>query len=148
MLRWSSAWACGQSLQDMHKYEGPCAGCGRGNWWKELRSPVAFTLLNETWGLYIQLSCYTYCKCLCSPLRWDFLWCKAPQSNTFCCCYCCVYVCVCVCVCVFSPDRVSLCILGCSGTHSIDQAGLDLRDSPASASPVLGLKACTTTTWF
>lgn len=28
------------------------------------------------------------------------------------------------------------------GTHSGDQAGLDLRNLPASASQVLGLKAC------
>jgi hypothetical protein len=42
-------------------------------------------------------------------------------------------------------DRVSLCSPGCPGTHSIDQAGLELRNPPASASQVLGLKACTTT---
>ena len=34
---------------------------------------------------------------------------------------------------------------GCPGTHSIDQAGLKLRNLPASASQVLGLKACSTT---
>jgi hypothetical protein len=33
--------------------------------------------------------------------------------------------------------RVSLCSLGCPGTHSIDQAGLELRNPPASASQVL-----------
>jgi hypothetical protein len=42
-------------------------------------------------------------------------------------------------------DRVSLCSPGCPGTHSGDQAGLELRNPPASASQVLGLKACTTT---
>ena len=47
------------------------------------------------------------------------------------------------CCCCFQ-DRVSLCSPGCSGTHSIDQAGLELRDLPASASRVLGLKACAT----
>jgi hypothetical protein len=31
-------------------------------------------------------------------------------------------------------DRVSLCSPGCSGTHSVDQADLELRDPPASAS--------------
>jgi len=31
-------------------------------------------------------------------------------------------------------DRVSLCSLDCPGTHSVDQAGLELRDPPASAS--------------
>jgi hypothetical protein len=34
---------------------------------------------------------------------------------------------------------------GCPGTHSVDQAGLELRDPPASASQVLRLKACATT---
>jgi hypothetical protein len=42
-------------------------------------------------------------------------------------------------------DRVSLCSLGYPGTHSVDQAGLELRNLPASASRVLGLKACETT---
>jgi hypothetical protein len=43
-------------------------------------------------------------------------------------------------------DRVCLCIPGCPGTHSVDQAGLELRNPPASAFQVLGLKTCTTTT--
>jgi hypothetical protein len=34
---------------------------------------------------------------------------------------------------------------GCPGTHSVDQADLKLRNLPASASQVLGLKVCTTT---
>jgi hypothetical protein len=42
-------------------------------------------------------------------------------------------------------DRVSLYSPGCPGTHFVDQAGLKLRNLPASASRVLGLKACTTT---
>ena len=46
----------------------------------------------------------------------------------------------------FFRDRVSLCSPGCPGTHFVDQAGLELRNPPASASHVLGLKACTTTT--
>jgi hypothetical protein len=41
-------------------------------------------------------------------------------------------------------DRVSLCGLGCPGTHSVDQAGLEFRNPPASVSWVLGLKACAT----
>ena len=44
-------------------------------------------------------------------------------------------------------DRVSLCSPGCPGTHFVNQAGLKLRNLPASASQVLGLKACTTTAW-
>jgi hypothetical protein len=39
-------------------------------------------------------------------------------------------------------DRVSLCS---PGTHAVDQAGLELRNPPASASQVLGLQACATT---
>jgi hypothetical protein len=42
-------------------------------------------------------------------------------------------------------DRVSLCSPGCPGTHPVDQAGLELRDLPAFAFQVLGLKVCTTT---
>jgi hypothetical protein len=45
----------------------------------------------------------------------------------------------------FPRDRVSLCSPGCPGTHSVDQAGLALRNLPASASQVLGLKVCATT---
>jgi hypothetical protein len=41
-------------------------------------------------------------------------------------------------------NRVSLYSPGCPGTHFVDQAGLKLRNPPASASPVLGLKACAT----
>jgi hypothetical protein len=39
----------------------------------------------------------------------------------------------------FCFDKDSLCSPGCPGTLSVDQADLELRDSPASASPVLGL---------
>jgi hypothetical protein len=49
-----------------------------------------------------------------------------------------------VCLFVFR-DRVSLCSPGCPGTHFVDQAGLELRNPPASASQVLGLKVCITT---
>jgi hypothetical protein len=45
----------------------------------------------------------------------------------------------------FFRDRVSLFSPGCPGTHFVDQAGLKLRNPPASASRVLGLKACATT---
>jgi hypothetical protein len=38
-------------------------------------------------------------------------------------------------------DRVSLCSPGCPGTHSVDQAGLELRNPPASVSQALVLKA-------
>jgi hypothetical protein len=35
---------------------------------------------------------------------------------------------------VVFPDRVSLCSSGCPRTHFVDQAGLELRNLPASAS--------------
>jgi hypothetical protein len=46
---------------------------------------------------------------------------------------------------LFFRDRVSLYSPGCPGTHFVDQAGLELRNPPASASRVLGLKAYATT---
>ena len=52
----------------------------------------------------------------------------------------------CVCLFVFR-DRVSLYSPGCPGTHSVDQAGLELRNPPACASQMLGLKVCATTAW-
>ena len=39
-----------------------------------------------------------------------------------------------VCLFLFFRDRVSLCSPGCPRTHSVDQAGLELRNSLASAS--------------
>ena len=45
----------------------------------------------------------------------------------------------------FSPETGFLCSPGCPGTHSVDQAGLKPRNPPASASQVLGLKACAIT---
>jgi hypothetical protein len=49
--------------------------------------------------------------------------------------------------CFVFRDRVSLYSPGCPGTHSVDQAGLELRNLPVSASWVLGLEACATTAW-
>jgi hypothetical protein len=42
--------------------------------------------------------------------------------------------------CFVFRDGVSLCSPGCPGTHFVDQAGLELRNPPVSASQVLGLK--------
>ena len=40
-------------------------------------------------------------------------------------------------------------IEACPGTSSVDHAGLNThRDPPLSASQMLGLKVCTTTTWL
>ena len=46
---------------------------------------------------------------------------------------------------VLFGNRVSLYSPGWPGTHCVDQAGLELRNPPASAFQVLGLKACATT---
>jgi hypothetical protein len=51
--------------------------------------------------------------------------------------------CLFVCLFVFQ-DRVSLYSSGCPGTHSVDQAGPELGNLPASAFRVLELKACAT----
>jgi hypothetical protein len=68
----------------------------------------------------------------------------------------CLFVCLflflfCLFVCLFR-DRVFLYSPGYPGTHFVDQAGHKLRNPPASASQVLGLKTCATITrptfWF
>jgi hypothetical protein len=53
-----------------------------------------------------------------------------------------IYLFYIVCLFLISQDRVSLHNPGCPGTCSIDQVGLELRDPPASASQVVGLKEC------
>jgi hypothetical protein len=60
--------------------------------------------------------------------------CDFSQTNLFLFCFVFVFVFV-------FWDRVFLCSRGCPGTHSVDQAGLELRNLPASASQVLRLKA-------
>jgi hypothetical protein len=65
------------------------------------------------------------------PMLWPFLVCLFAFLF---CCFLFVF-----------RDRVSLYHPGCSGAHSVDQAGLELRNPPASASQMLGLKACATT---
>jgi hypothetical protein len=55
-----------------------------------------------------------------------------------------LFVCLFCCLLFVFQDRVSLYSSGCPGTHFVDQAGLKLRNPPASASQVLGLKVCAT----
>jgi hypothetical protein len=80
--------------------------------------------------------------------RWDrrqyHIWTRSTgiQVGFFCVLFCFVLFCF-VLFCFW--DRVSLWSPGCPGAHSVDQAGLELRDLPVSASWVLGLKACATT---
>jgi hypothetical protein len=73
-----------------------------------------------------------------------------PFLLFFVCMYVCMYVFIYLFIYLFVylfgfRDRVFLYSPGCPGTHSVDQAGLELRNPPASASRVLGLKAHTTT---
>jgi hypothetical protein len=48
-------------------------------------------------------------------------------------------------VCLFVFEPVSLYSADFPGTYCVDQAGLELRNLPASVSQVLGSKACATT---
>jgi hypothetical protein len=63
----------------------------------------------------------------------------SPTNHSFFCLFVFLFFCF-----VFR-DRVSLYSLGYPGAHFVDQAGLELRNPPASASGVLGLKVCATT---
>jgi hypothetical protein len=66
----------------------------------------------------------------------------------FCVLFCFVLFCFVLFYFVFLRERVSLYSPGCSGTHFVDQTGLKLRNLPASAFKVLGLKACASNTWL
>jgi hypothetical protein len=55
---------------------------------------------------------------------------------------------MCVYICIFEGGVVSVYSPGCPGTHFVDQAGLELRNLPASASQVLGLKVYATMASF
>jgi hypothetical protein len=58
-------------------------------------------------------------------------------SNIFCFCF---VFCLFACLFLFFRASISLYSSGCPGTHSVDQTGLELRNLPASAFQVLGLK--------
>ena len=58
----------------------------------------------------------------------------------------CLFVCLLVCLFLDFFFFFETEFPGCPGIHSVDQAGLKLGNLPASASQVLGLKACATTT--
>ena len=47
-------------------------------------------------------------------------------------------------VCLFVCSETGFLCPGCPGIHSVDQASLELRNLPASASQLLGLKVCAT----
>jgi hypothetical protein len=72
------------------------------------------------------------------PVHFDTTFCKFWSGDHGSAFFVCLFVCLFVLV---FRDRVSLCSPGCPGTHSVDQAGLELRNLPAFASRVLGLSA-------
>jgi hypothetical protein len=76
--------------------------------------------------------------CLCGP-GWPEIHRSSPGS-IFVLSFLFLFVCLFVCF----RDRVFLYSPGCPGTHFVDLAGLELRNPPASASRVLGLKAWAT----
>jgi hypothetical protein len=123
------------------------------DWLLEARCGVA-PLLNYLFILLYMYGCfacmYLCAACTCSafriqkrasdPLELEF---QTVVSTRVMLGMFCLFVCLfvfCFCFCFFR-DRVSLYSPGCPGTHSVDQAGFKLRNSPASASQVLGLKA-------
>jgi hypothetical protein len=57
-------------------------------------------------------------------------------------------LCLFVCLVLVFRITVSLYSPGCLGTYSVDQAGFELRNLPASASQVLGVKVGATTAWL
>ena len=60
-----------------------------------------------------------------------------------------LFVCLFVCfIDFFFKAESHLCSPGCPGSHSVHQAGLRLRDSPASISPLLGLEVCVLLCYF
>jgi hypothetical protein len=78
----------------------------------------------------------------CQPYLWPF-----NSVYLFICLFTYLFIYLFIYLLVFQ-DRVSLCSSGCPGTHSVNQAGFKLRNLPASASQMLGLKACATTAFL
>jgi hypothetical protein len=95
--------------------------------------------------VYVRV-CAHSCVCVCVCIHAPTHTCR-PELSLKCCSSNAIQLVVLfVLFCFAFQDRVSLCTPGCPGTHSVDQAGLELRNPPASASQVLGLKACAATT--
>ena len=128
-----------------------------------------FLLLNKNlWetdhgGMVTLLNCISLCIACCvlclthetemslANLKWEQRTeqCSSSQEPE------CLFItsCFCLFVCLFFVflffrDRLSLYSPACPGTHFVDQAGLELRNPPAPASWVLGLKMCATTPSF
>ena len=76
--------------------------------------------------------------------------CVCSQAIGYVCMYICMYACMYVCMRVYGfGSRISLCSSDCPRTHSVDQAGLELR-STCLCLPSAGIKgvATTTTAWL
>jgi hypothetical protein len=58
--------------------------------------------------------------------------------------FCFVFCLFVFCFCFYETGFLCIDSPGCPGIHFVDQAGLELKNLPASASRVLGLKACAT----
>ena len=85
-----------------------------------------------------QLLCVRMCIC---PVVWETLFLIAiikHQASLA------QSICLSVCLSLVSFETMFLCSPCSPGVHSVDHAGLELKDPPASASRVLGLKVCTT----
>jgi hypothetical protein len=103
-------------------------------------SIVYSEIMSHTECLYsiVYSEIMSHTRCFYSMILWHS-WREGDFVSFWCC-----WVFVCLFVCLFQ-NKVSLYSPGCPGAHSVDQAGLELRNLPVSASQVLGLKACATT---
>jgi hypothetical protein len=124
------------------------------NYWI-LEPSIGRPTLWTSWTTACMWACACMCRCLKARGGYQILWSWSDKlSATKCGCWELnlghlndqqVFFFLFCFVVLFFWDRVSLYSPGCPGTHFVDQAGLELRNPPASASPVLGLKACATT---
>jgi hypothetical protein len=98
----------------------------------ELDQPVWFRAVCSCFWLVLKCS-----VCLISSAlpRSNFLFCLCASGVLFSplAFLHCLFFFVCFLFFFVFRDRVSLCSSGCPGTHSVDQVGLELRNSPASA---------------
>jgi hypothetical protein len=116
----------------------------------------------------MNLACRTTFSVSCSLEHFKVI----PHFSSKFSCPVCAHACACVCMCVSlvilsvaNSWNLWFCFVlfcfvlffdtgfyryspGYPGTHFVDQVGLKLRNPPASASQVLGLKACATTAWL
>jgi hypothetical protein len=92
------------------------------------------------YNVHIYYKVSLWLQCFMSLRIWGLGW-MFSSLNSLCAS---IYLFIYFLFCFVFRDRVSLYSPGCPGTHFVDQTGLELRNPPASASWVLGLKACAT----